>query len=338
MTTIKQVSELSGVSQATVSRVINGSSRVSHDKKLRVEKAIQSLNYHIKSISHSASVTRSGCIGLVTSELSGFAHGSIMSKIEETLRPLGYQLLITSGAHSFESEKVAIEFLLSRRVDALILHTPFISDDDLIELSKQKTPIVLLGRSIPELQGSCIEVDDELGGKSAGRHLVELGHRRIACFTSSLSKPSERARLQGYRTALEEMNIAYDPRLVIEAGETEIAGSRAAEKLLNRGIDFSAIFCCNDLVAIGALEVLNNKQYTRTNPVSVIGYNNIALSEYITPKLSTIDYPLEKMSIEAVHLTLQKLNKQKPDVQFKHTPTLIARESTSLLQSNQSHI
>lgn len=331
MATIKQVSELSGVSQATVSRVINGSSRVSHDKKLRVEKAIQELDYRPQSIAHSAALNRSGCIGLVIPELAGPYYGNIMSTIEETLRPLGYQLMVTAGGQSIQSEQMAVEFLLSRRVDALLLYTSYLSDDYLIELSQQKLPVVVLSRSIPELHHSCIEMDDELGGKSATKHLIELGHRRIACITGPLSKPDARARLQGYRTVLEEANIAYDSRLVVEAGFTELTGAKAMEKLLNRNLDFSAVFCCNDLMAIGAIETLNELERPQEKAISVMGFDNIIFSQYVTPALSTIHYPIEKMSVEAVHLLLQKLNKKKPDVQFKFTPTLVVRESTMAL-------
>ncbi len=331
MATIKQVSELSGVSQATVSRVINGSSRVSHDKKLRVEKAIQELDYRPQSIAHSAAINRSGCIGLVIPELSGPYYGNIMSTVEDTLRPLGYQLLVTAGGQSAQSEQMAVDFLISRRVDALLLYTSYLSDDFLIDLSNQKNPFVVLSRSIPELNHSCIEVDDELGGKAATRHLLELGHRKIACITGPLSKPDARARLQGYRTALEEANIAYDSRLVTEAGFTELTGARAMEKLLNRELDFSAVFCCNDLMAIGALEAINELRSNQAPTISVMGFDNIIFSQYVSPPLSTIQYPIEKMSVEAVHLLLQKLNKQKPDVQFKFTPTLVVRESTMAL-------
>lgn len=328
MATIKQVSELSGVSQATVSRVINGSTRVSHDKKLRVEKAIQELNYRPQSMAHTSATNRSGSVGLVLPELAGPYYGSIMSTIEETLRLLGYQLLITSGSQSAQTEQMAVDYLISRRVDALILYTSYLSDDFLIDLSQQKIPFVILSRSIPELQQSCIEVDDELGGKAATRHLIELGHRKIACITGPLSKPDARARLQGYRTALEEANIAYDARLVVEAGFTELTGARAMDKLLNRELDFSAVFCCNDLMAIGAIETINELKPQAKNPISIMGFDNIIFGQYVSPPLSTIQYPIEKMSVEAVHLLLQKLNKQKPDVQFKFTPTLVVREST----------
>lgn len=331
MTTIKQVSEFAGVSQATVSRVVNGSSRVSHDKKLKVEKAIQELNYRPTSIAYSSAQNRSGSVGLVIPELSGPYYGNMMNSIEKTLRSLGYQLVVTSGAHSAQTEQTAVEFLLSRRVDALLLYTSFLSDDYLIDLETQSLPIVILGRSIPELTSGCIELDDELGGQSATRYLIELGHRQIACITGPLSKPDARARLQGYRTALEEANIGYDPRLVAEAGFTEITGTRAMEKILNRNLGFSAVFCCNDLMAIGALEALNNHAKNSDHSISVMGFDNIIFSQYVTPPLSTVHYPIEKMSIEAVHLILQKLNKQKPDVQFKFTPTLVIRESTMAL-------
>ncbi|WP_153446773.1 LacI family DNA-binding transcriptional regulator [Vibrio algicola] len=326
MATIRQVSELAGVSQATVSRVVNGSSRVSHDKKLRVEKAMQTLDYQPTSIAHSSARIKTGSVGLVIPELAGPYYGNIMHSIETTLRPLGYHLVVTSGGDNIQAEQSAVDFLLSRRVDALLLYTSYLSDDDLIDLSNQNIPLVILSREIPELLDSCIDLDDEMGGLVATRHLIKLGHRKIACITGPLAKSGARARLQGYRTALEEANIIYDAKLVIEAGYTELSGIRAFEKLINRTQEFSAIFCCNDLMAIGTLGVL--KEHKTQSPISVMGFDNILFSQYVSPSLSTVNYPIEKMSIEAVHLLLQKLNKQKPDVQFKFSPTLVTREST----------
>lgn len=328
MVTVKQVSELSGVSQATVSRVINGNARVSHDKKLRVEKAIRELGYRPKSVAYSAALNRSGSIGLVLPEFEGPFYGTMMSVIEEALRPLCYQLLVTSGGKTPQSEQMAIDFLLSRRVDALIIYTSFLSDDYLIDLVNQDPLTAILGRSIPELHENCIVMDDELGGKLACRHLIGLGHRRIACITGPLIKPHARARLQGYRIALEEANIAYDERLVVEADFSEAMGARAMNKLLNRGADFTAVFCCNDLMAIGAIDTLNKTELNTKEPISIVGFDNILLSKYMTPPLTTVHNPVEKMAVEAVHLLLQKANKQKLDIQFKFSPTLVVREST----------
>ncbi|MEZ8384317.1 LacI family DNA-binding transcriptional regulator, partial [Vibrio splendidus] len=123
MATIKHVSEHAGVSQATVSRVINGTSRVSHDKKLKVEKAIKELGYRPNSIAQALASSRTGSVGVVVPELGGSFYSGILHSIEENLRRFGYHAVVAAGSNTEQGQRESVEFLLGRRVDALILHT-----------------------------------------------------------------------------------------------------------------------------------------------------------------------------------------------------------------------
>lgn len=326
MATIKDVSECAGVSQATVSRVVNGTTRVSHDKKLKVEKAIKKLGYRPNAIAQALASSRTGSIGVVVPELTGFYSGMLQA-IEDQLRRFGYHLVVTAGTNDEKGQKEAIDFLLSRRVDALILHTQHVADDYLIGLKNRGIQLALINRSVPELADSCIDLDNELGGKLATRYLIEMGHREIACITGPLSKSDARGRLQGYREALEEANIEYKESMVVEAGFTEETGASAMNKLLNRKCAFSAVFAANDHMAFGAFEEMKKANITVPEDVSLIGFDNILFARYLTPALTTIDFPIERMSTEAVQLLLQKLVKKKLDVDFKLSPSLVVRDS-----------
>ncbi|GAM55992.1 transcriptional regulator [Vibrio ishigakensis] len=331
MATIKEVSEHAGVSQATVSRVINGTSRVSHDKKLKVEKAIQELGYRPNFIAQALASSRSGSIGVVVPELGGPFYSSILHNIESKLRQYGYHVIVTACGNTEREQQESVEFLLSRRVDALIMHTQHLTDDYLINLDEQGVVFVLINRFVPELKQSCIEIDNEYGGKLATEHLLNSGHTRIACITGPLEKSDARGRLQGYRAALEEAGIDYDETLVIEAGFTEETGHSAAKKLLRRGCDFTALFACNDHMAFGAFEVLRDANYKIPEQVSLVGFDDILFARYLTPALTTVNFPIEQMSIEAVQLAIQKLHKNKLDVNFKLQPNLMLRNSTHVL-------
>lgn len=162
MATIKHVSEHAGVSQATVSRVINGTCRVSHDKKLKVEKAIKELGYRPNSIAQALASSRTGSVGIVVPELSGFYSG-MLHCLEENLRRFGYHAIVTAGSDTEQGQRESVEFLLGRRVDALILHVQHLSDDYLISLEEQGIPVVLVNRFVPEMYRSCIDIDNELG-------------------------------------------------------------------------------------------------------------------------------------------------------------------------------
>ncbi|HAS6067864.1 TPA: substrate-binding domain-containing protein [Vibrio vulnificus] len=330
MATIKDVSEYAGVSQATVSRVVNGSCRVSHDKKLRVEKAIQVLGYRPNAIAQALASSRTGSIGIIVPELGGPFYSGILHCIEEQFRRFGYHVIVTAGHNSEQSQRESVEFLLGRRVDAMILHTQNLSDDYLIELESKGIPLVLVNRFIPELASSCIDIDNELGGRLATEYLLQRGHHSIACITGPLDKSDARGRLQGYRKALEAAGIEYDEALVSEAGFTEESGASAMRKLLNRGHTFSAVFACNDHMAFGAFEVMKEQRIRIPEDVSLVGFDDILFARYLTPALTTVNFPIEQMSLEAVQLTLQILNKNKRDVNFRLSPTLVIRESVNL--------
>ncbi|ENM3950211.1 LacI family DNA-binding transcriptional regulator [Vibrio cholerae] len=333
MATIKHVSEHAGVSQATVSRVINGTSRVSHDKKLKVEKAIKELGYRPNSIAQALASSRTGSVGIVVPELGGPFYSGILHCLEENLRRFGYHAIVTAGSNTEQGQRESVEFLLGRRVDALILHVQHLSDDYLISLEEQGIPVVLVNRFIPEMYRSCIDIDNELGGKLATQYLLQKGHTEIACITGPLDKSDARGRLQGYRRALEDAGLEYNEALVSEAGFTEETGGIATKKLLKRDCRFTAIFASNDHMAFGAFEVLREAGYFIPNDISLVGFDDNIFARYLTPSLTTINFPIEQMSIEAVQLTLQKLNKNKQDVNFKLNPALVVRDSVKDITS-----
>lgn len=333
MATIKHVSEYAGVSQATVSRVINGTSPVSHDKKLKVEKAIKELGYRPNSIAQALASSRTGSVGIVVPELGGPFYSGILHCLEDNLRRFGYHAVVTAGSNNEKEQREAVEFLLGRKVDALILHAQYLSDDYLITLEDQGVPVVLLNRFIPEMSRSCIDIDNEFGGKLATQYLLKMGHTEIACITGPLDKSDARGRLQGYRKALEEAGLEYNEVLVSEAGFTEETGVSAMKKLLKRDCRFSAIFASNDHMAFGAFEVLREAGFSIPDDVSLVGFDDNIFARYLTPSLTTINFPIEKMSIEAVQLTLQKLKKKNQDVNFKLSPALVVRNSVKDITS-----
>lgn len=335
MATIKDVSELAGVSQATVSRVINGTNRVSHDKKLNVEKAMNELGYRPHSIIQAVSYDRVGSVGVIVPELGSMFYSSILKTIDIQLRRLGYHVVVCAGSNTEEGQKESINFLMSRRVDALILHADQLSDDYLIELQESGLPIVIINRFIPEMRSSCINIDNEYGAQLVTQHLIKMGHENIVCLTGPLDKADARARLQGYRTAVTDAGIAFDDVLVVEGEFTEESGAVAMRKILKRKCHFSAVFACNDYMALGACEVLIEKGYSVPEKISIVGFDDINFARYWTPKLTTINFPVEQMSFEAVRLIIQKLNKNKCDVNFKLSPSLVVRNSVRDLHSNR---
>ena len=335
MATIKDVSEYAGVSKATVSRVINGTSRVSPDKKSKVEQAIEVLGYRPNAIAQALASSKTGSIGIIVPELGGPFYSGILHSIEGQLRRLGYHAVVTAGSNSEQGERESVEFLLERKVDAMILHPQHLSDDYLIKLVSQGVALVVVNRLIAEIAQNCIEIDNTLGGRLATEYLLRMGHRNIACITGPLNKSDARGRLQGYRQALEKDDILFDEALVSEAGFTEQSGARAMEALLATKRSFTAVFACNDHMAFGAFETLKERGIKVPEQISLIGFDDILFARYVTPPLTTINFPIEEMSTQAVLLTIQILNRNKRDVSFKLSPRLVQRSSVKLLDNNK---
>ncbi|MEE4219234.1 MAG: LacI family DNA-binding transcriptional regulator, partial [Xanthomonadales bacterium] len=222
MSTIYEVSELAGVSLATVSRVINNSSKVSPATRKKVGEAMKALGYRPNSAAQTLASNRSNCVGVVVPVFYGPFYGEMFSGIEAELRTAHKHVIITSGESDDSREKGGIEFLLSRNCDALILRLDAVKDDYLVEMSKKfATPFVLLDRHIPEIAERCIYLDNELGGYLATKSVLVLGHRKVAYISGPLWKNDADARLQGHIRALKEFGLEFDPTLMYEGNFQE---------------------------------------------------------------------------------------------------------------------
>lgn len=336
MVTIKEVSELAGVSQATVSRVINGSKRVTESTRVRVNAAMETLGYRPNTFAQALASNRSCSIGMVVGNLGGFFYGPLMHSVEQGLRTNGHHLIVTSGEDDHDEEMNAINFLLSRRVDALILHVSAVSDDELINMAHSGIKLVLLNRYVPELADSCIHVGNEYGGYLATRHLLELGHRSIACITGQISKMDSRERLQGYRDALSEYGVPFDNGLVAEGSFSEDGGINAARRLMQRNKEFTGVVCGNDNIALGVYDVLAEQNKTVGKDISVVGYDDVLVARYLRPKLTTVRFPITEMGEEAVKLVLQKTSGVAGKVKLELKPELVVRESTAEFATKES--
>ncbi len=332
MITIKEVAELSGVSTATVSRVINGSGTVSKKKEKTVRKAMKDLGYKPNTFARSLASNKSDSIGLIVGDLEGAFYGSLMKGVEQVVEKFGKYLIVASGGHSnVKKEKKAVDFLLSSRCDALIVHLAASTDDDIIKIHKQeKIPLIHVNRYIPELRDSCIYLDNEKGGRLATEHLVSMGHQEIACVTGPLSREDSRERLFGYRSVLSEKNIMYQDGLVIESDFSVKGGFHAAEKLLKRSSSFSAVFFENDNMAFGAIRAFREAGLRVPEDISVVGYDNSLIAQYISPELTSIDLPIGKMAEAAAELAFSLISGAKGEhINRKFHPELVKRNSVA---------
>lgn len=331
MITIKEVAELAKVSQATVSRAINNHPTVKEANREKVYAAIEQLGYKPNAFAQALASSRSNSIGMLVGSLDGPFYGPLMHHTEDTIRQNNNHLIVTSGQESHSKEKDSIDFLRSKRVDGFILHSDKLSDDELIDVVKETPATIILNRYIPDIANNCIYIDNEYGGYLATKHLLDHGHKNIACITGQLSKGDSRDRLQGYRLALAEAGIQYNPSYVIEGRFDHDGNHERARRLLDRAPEITAIFCQNDNIALAVYDVAVERDIVIGKDLSVVGFDNDYHSAHIRPRLTTVNFPVEEMGIEAAKGVLAIVQDQKVNIKQQLQPELIIRDSVGTL-------
>ena len=328
MATIYEVSRLAGVSLATVSRVMNDSARVTDKTRQKVLAAMEELGYRPNSIAQSLASNRSNSVGIMVPELHGPFFSTMLSGIEAELRSAKKHVIITVGHSDEEKEIDGIEFLMSRNCDALILHVDAVSDAWLVELHGKATPIVLINRSVPEIAGNCITLDNEYGGYLATKSLLELGHREVAYISGPRWKMDANERLAGHKKALAEFGVRFNGKLTFEGDFHESSGRNRMAQLIGSRIPFSAVVCGNDEMAAGAMDVARENGLAIPDDVSVVGFDNVIFAHFTYPKLSTVDYPMIGIGEMAARWVLKNVYEQRAlEIQNLFKPEMIVRGS-----------
>lgn len=309
MSTIREVARLARVSPATVSRVMNGEVPVALETRQRVEDAMRHLGYRPNSFARSLASNRSDCIGLVISHLAGPFMGTLMTTLEEQLRLNEKSLLVASGHDELKREMESIDFLMSRRCDGLLIQADRVSDATMLTLSAE-IPLIVINRCVEGLEDQCSHVDNRQGGYLATRHLIDQGHRHIACITGPLWKQDASQRLAGYRLAMEEAGLTINEAAVIEGNWLECSGRSAVLTLRERGVHFTALAVGNDDMAIGAMLQMQEWKWRIPEDVSLVGFDDEVYAHFVTPGLTSVHVPVDAIAKSASTQLLSLLDGQ----------------------------
>ncbi|KAB8041421.1 LacI family DNA-binding transcriptional regulator [Janthinobacterium aquaticum] len=289
--TLLDVARQAGVSPSTVSRILNGTARVSDDKRDAVLAAIAQMKFAPNQMAQALKKGRSMTIGIVVQDISSPFFDESLRGVDDGLKDTGYASVIVSGHWNAQEEADRIRLLLARKVDGIILLSGRISDDSVLEFSLQR-PVVSTGRQLATTSAIGFKLDNEYGAWLAVRHLIELGHRRIAFIAGPANNTDAAERLAGYQRALREADIALEPKLVAEGDFHEASGMLAMNHLFDTQQQFSAVFAANDLSAYGARLCLYRKGIRVPDDISLVGFDDLPGSSYTTPPLTTIRQPL----------------------------------------------
>ncbi len=328
MATIKDVAKLSGVAVSTASYALNNSTKVSEETRQKVIAAAKELNYQKNGLASDLKRTSTNTIALILSDLSGPYYSELIKGVQDVASTNGYDLIACSSIGGAQS--TAVKFLREKRVDGVIILAHNIDDKTILDSAREGFPIVVLDRSVQSDHVVQIEVDNEHGAFMATEHLIEKGSRDIAYVSGPYNSHDNELRFKGYQSALEKHGIEYRSKWKVSGGFTREGGYQATKMLIAQKDVPQAIFYANDEMAIGGLQALNEKKLSVPDDISIIGFDDIQLSEYVSPPLTTMRQPKYEAGALAVHLIFQVLSKEKVDSNYKLTTELIERKSVKV--------
>lgn len=325
--TVSDIARLAQVSPSTVSRVLTGSSPVHPSKSAAVLAAIEQLNFRPNLTARALARGKSMVIGILTQSMASQFYGELAQGIEEGLSGSGYQCVFASGHWERADEQAALDLLLSHQLDGVIVLGGDHPDADLRAINEQ-IPLIAVGRRIEGLEDHCLHVENAAGAFQVVRHLIDLGHRRIAHVGGIAAHIDARERRRGYEQALAAAGLAVDERLIVEGNFTEQSGLLALEALLARGHHFSAIFAANDQMAYGVRLGLYRRGLRVPEDIALVGFDDLLGSAYTTPPLTTVRQHMLEQGHYAVRGLLNLLADLPPDLPLV-TTELVVRESTA---------
>ncbi|MFL6468704.1 MAG: LacI family DNA-binding transcriptional regulator [Pyrinomonadaceae bacterium] len=316
--TLNDIAEAVGVAAMTVSRVVSGEGYVSEDTRKKVLKAVKDLNYRPNGLARSLKRRFTETVGLVLGDISNPYSTELARSVRETLSNQGFNLFICISEYSEKEDIAAFESLAAHNVDGIIVATRSNQAGDryLRGLVETNVPIVTIGRDFHHKNVDLVSPDNLNGGFEATRHLIDLGHKRIAFIGANLSSGTHLKRLQGYLNALEHHSIPVDERLITGRGDdqpdvsgysTEDIGFEGMKRLLSLPDPPTAVFARNDFTAIGAIRAISDAGLRIPEDIAIVGFDDIPLAARVSPSLTTVRQPMRTEGRIAAEMLLERI-------------------------------
>ncbi|HEY8025238.1 MAG TPA: LacI family DNA-binding transcriptional regulator [Burkholderiaceae bacterium] len=328
--TLIDVAREAGVSPSTVSRILNGTARVSDTKRDAVLAAIKRTNFAPNQMAQGLKKGRSMTIGIVVQDISSPFFDETLRGVDDALKDTGFTSVIVSGHWNAQEESDRIRLLLARKVDGIILISGRISDEMVLQFAHHR-PIVSTGRKLQARNAIGFKIDNEYGAYLAVKHLIEFGHRSIAFVSGPANNNDANERLAGYKRALQEADIEIDEQLIVEGNFHEASGLLAVNRLFDTQQQFTAVFAANDLSAYGVRLGLYRKGVRVPDDISLVGFDDLPGSAYTAPPLTTVHQPIYDLGRIATTALLGLINGETSDGGVQPVE-LVVRETTRRLR------
>jgi LacI family transcriptional regulator len=311
--TISDVARLSGVSSMTVSRVINGSERVSPETRRRVEQAIAELGYVPSRLARGLIRQKTGTLALIVPDMANPFFTHIVRGAEDVARRADYRIILCDTRADLTLERDSVEEMLAHRVDGVAIAP--VSDRSrahLRRLARFGVPFVLIDRTIPGVDSDVIVGDSVGGARRLVEHLISLGHRRIGLIVESDEVSTARDRRRGYEDGLHAAGIPVDPTLIVRATVDPSGGFDGMRRLLDLDEAPTAVFTVNNLVALGAIEAIRAQGLEVPDDVALVCFDDIEYASRLYPFLTVMAQPAETLGTLSTQLLLERIEGRAP--------------------------
>lgn len=333
MVTIKDVAKRAGVALSTASYALNNSTKVSKTTKEKVERAARELNYKKNGLAADLKKTKTNTIALILSDLSGPYYSELIRGVQDVAIKNGYDLIACSTIGG--SESTAIKFLKEKRADGVIIQAHNIDDNVILQAARKGFPLIVLDRKLNHKFIVNVEVDNIEGGYKITQHLIDKGNKKIAYISGPWNSLDNKLRFEGYLKALEDNNLTYNDKWNITGNFTRKGGYEATKNLISQGDLPEAVFFGNDEMAIGGLEAFKENDIHLPEDISIVGFDDIELAEYVSPSLTTIKQPKYELGALSVDLILKVLSGKGVDPHYTLYAELIERSSVKTINNRE---
>lgn len=337
---IKDVARESGFSITAVSLVLNGkSNNTSQQTKEKIIETAERLGYRPNRLAVGLSKKESKLIGLIIPDNSNMFFSELSKSVEKAARKYGFSLIYGNTNDEYARDIEYLRLFVDHQVDGIIITKSSnlsLEDDyrNMLFIEESGIPYVVVDRRNYEHECNLVTVDGIMGGYLATKHLIENGHTRIGCFTGPVGLSTTNDRLIGYKNALTEANIEIDENIIFNGNFSMGFEKKAMDTFLKQNV--SAIFCQNDLMAFGIYRESIKRNIKIPENLSIVGYDNIVLSDIVYPKLTTINQPIDEIARESMKILISGIKNKniKPQI-IELYPSLVVRNSVKKIKEGQ---
>lgn len=333
MSTIREIAKRAGVSTGTVSNVLTGTVPVSPRRRERVLAAIRASNYQPNHVARSLKLRRTRMLGMIISDITNPFFSQMVRGAEDAALKRNYLLLTFNTDDKVEREKQVLAVLRQRRVDGVLLVVAPSNhrQTHILDALSSGIPIVCLDRVPPKIRVDSVTVDNVGGARECVRHLLDIGHQRVAIFTGSLALQTARERLQGFKLALKDAGRTLDPSLVYEGDFRADSGYALASVMLAGPNRPTALFISNGLMALGALKALYDSGLRCPQDLAIATFDDLPLVEVLHPPLTAVAQPAYSIGYKGAEILIQRIETKgdhRSNVKIRFPTELKIREST----------